>query len=36
MIDSNYSNIELNSNTEIDDNLGIKEPDIETVKSRYD
>ena len=33
MIDSNYSNIELNSNTEIDDNLGIKEPDIETVKS---
>ena len=30
MIDSNYSNIELNSNTEIDDNLGIKEPDIET------
>ena len=33
MTDSNYSNIELNSNTEIDDNLGTKEPDIETAKS---
>ena len=30
MVDSNYSNIELSSNTEIDDNLGFKEPDIET------
>ena len=33
MVDSNYSNIGLNSNTEIDDNLGIKEPKIETAKS---
>ena len=33
MVDSNYSNIGLNSNTEIDDNLGIKEPEIETAKS---
>ena len=33
MTDSNYSNIELNSNTEIDDNLATKEPDIETAKS---
>ena len=33
MVDSNYSNIELNSNTEIDDNLGLKEPDIGTSGS---
>jgi cell division protein FtsZ len=33
MTDSNYSNIELNSNNEIDDNLGMQEPDIETTKS---
>tara|TARA_Y100000768_G_C23989405_1_gene691179 strand:- start:5345 stop:7171 length:1827 start_codon:yes stop_codon:yes gene_type:complete len=33
MVDSNYSNIGLNSNTEIDDNLDIKEPKIETAKS---
>ena len=33
MVDSNYSNIELNSNTEIDDNLGLKEPDIGTLGS---
>ena len=33
MVDSNYSNIELNTNTEIDDNLGLKEPDIGTLGS---
>ena len=33
MVDSNYSNIELSSNAEMDDNFGLNEPDIETVGS---
>ncbi len=33
MVDSAYSNIELSSNTEIDDNFGLNEPDIETSGS---
>ena len=37
MVDSNYSNIELNSDTdsEIDDDLGLQEPNIETSQSDH-